>query len=246
VSGEAACLQRHIQPLGGLSGIDQQTDCAGAGAAELYRGPGSGWLHKWRRSTPKGLLEPPGSTGHSAPWSWGRLDPATAPRARTAASAPRQRAPAHRPLPRERCAHDAAAPTPPAACPELGHSRSRGHAGAAGPGVMAAGRPRRSARWPAYRHLRPAGETAPPTATPAARGAPPAEQPQSTHTARSRHFPDLLGQDIKSNRPLVLGVLVHNQLGERILRRLPTREVGHANLLHRHSRPLIGFGKHSK
>jgi hypothetical protein len=114
--------------LGGLSGIDQQTDCAGAGAAELYRGPGSGWLHKWRRSTPKGLLEPPGSTGHSAPWSWGRLDPATAPRARTAASVPRQRAPAPRPLPRERCAHDAAAPTPPAACPELGHSRSRGHA----------------------------------------------------------------------------------------------------------------------
>jgi hypothetical protein len=33
-------------------------------------------------------------------------------------------------------------------------------------------------------------------------------------------LPDLLGQDIKGDGPLVLGVLVHNQLGELVLTRL--------------------------
>ena len=35
-------------------------------------------------------------------------------------------------------------------------------------------------------------------------------------------LPDFVGQDIKGDGPLVLGVLMHNQLGELILSRLPT------------------------
>jgi hypothetical protein len=56
------------------------------------------------------------ATGRSAPWSWGRPDPAAARRARSAAPGPRQDAPARSWPPQARCAPDAAGPTPPCAC----------------------------------------------------------------------------------------------------------------------------------
>jgi hypothetical protein len=126
VSGEAACLQRHIPPLGGLSGIDQQTDCAGAGAAELYRGPGSGWLGR-------------------ALWLLG--------------------------------AHDV--------------QQDGLHIATYGQLVK-----------PLHRQQRPL----------------PAALPWLDNLNRHillalGHFPDFLGEDIKGDRSLVLGVLVHNQLG---------------------------------
>ena len=54
---------------------------------------------------------------------------------------------------------------------------------------------------------------------------------------RCRAAPDLLRQDIKNDRPLILGMLVHNQLGELLLTGLSTRQVRDTDLLDRHGWP---------
>jgi hypothetical protein len=77
------------------------------------------------------------STGRSAPWSWGRPGQSTGPRALPAAAGPHQGARVHTRLPRARCGHDAAAPTPPCPCRRPGHPWPRGHAGPAALGVAA-------------------------------------------------------------------------------------------------------------
>jgi hypothetical protein len=47
-------------------------------------------------------------------------------------------------------------------------------------------------------------------------------------------LPDLLGQDIKSDGSLILGVLMDNQLGEVVLIGLLTGYIRDTNLLDRH------------
>jgi hypothetical protein len=59
-------------------------------------------------------------------------------------------------------------------------------------------------------------------------------------------LPKLLGQHIQGDGALVLGVLMHDQLGELVLISLTTREVGDADLLDRHNwPPRSGLAEHS-
>jgi hypothetical protein len=164
----AACLMRSETTLPGLKQVIVgpgepavaeigPVAAAGAGGRAAAQRPALGGLELIVPAPLGPNGEVPAPTGRSAPWSEGQPDPAAARPAGTAAAGPHPGARGPRRLPRARCAHDAAGPTPPAASRWPAHRQPRARvpaAGAAG-GVGAAGRPRRSARWPACRRRRP-------------------------------------------------------------------------------------------